>query len=261
MPIKLLFADDNVTIQKVAELAFESEDVEVTTVSSGDKVIEKLTESMPDIIIADAFMPGMNGIELCEKLKKDENYSNIPVLLLRNEFDEFDNDVLVKIGADDCITKPFKSEELVKKIKKLKNEIKKAEEELLISIPEEKADEELPPFQMEETTTSITANNSSFDLNNFIGELEKESVISKKIKDIVVKVTEDVFEKTLKSSVEKSMKDSIETILKDKTEKLILSLTPHLTKTIEGVVTDVVPELAESLIKREIEKIKNSEMS
>jgi len=371
MPIKLLFADDNVTIQKVAELAFESEDVEVTTVSSGDKVIEKLTESMPDIIIADAFMPGMNGIELCEKLKKDENYSNIPVLLLRNEFDEFDNDVLVKIGADDCITKPFKSEELVKKIKEfaakktvlnytlseaevsfqksieqpiaaaeieslepqpvlsednthqeenlgekelgdililkpddevtdetnenmeslssveiisheseiededlniagllndeeienLKNEIKKAEEELLISIPEEKADEELPPFQMEETTTSITANNSSFDLNNFIGELEKESVISKKIKDIVVKVTEDVFEKTLKSSVEKSMKDSIETILKDKTEKLILSLTPHLTKTIEGVVTDVVPELAESLIKREIEKIKNSEMS
>jgi len=370
MSIKLLFADDSVTIQKVVELAFESEDVEVTTVSSGDKVIEKLTESRPDIIIADVVMPGMNGIELCERLKKDENYSNIPVLLLRNEFDEFDADVLLKTGADDCITKPFKSEELVKKIKELaakktvlnytlseaegafqesieqaitaaeiessqpqpalshdsnnhedifeekesggililkpddevtdetndnmeslssveiisheskiededlnisgllndeeienlKNEIKKAEEELLISIPEEKADEELPPFRMEETTSSITANNSSSDLNNFIGELEKESVLSKKIKDIVIKVTEDVFEKTLKVSVEKSMKDSIETILKDKTEQLILSLTPHLTKTIEGVVTDVVPELAESLIKREIEKIKNSEM-
>ncbi|MBI3585169.1 MAG: response regulator [Nitrospinae bacterium] len=362
MSIKLLFADDSVTIQKVVELAFESEDVEVTTVSSGDKVIEKLTESMPDIIIADVVMPGMNGIELCEKLKKDENYSNIPVLLLRNEFDEFDADVLVKTGADDCITKPFKSEELVKKIKELaakkpflnyiqesieqpitaaeiessqpqpalsednnqqednfeekelgdililkpddevtdetnenmeslssveiisheskiededlnisgllndeeienlKNEIKKAEEELLISIPEEKADEKLPPFRMEETTVSITANRSSSDLNNFISELEKESVLSKKIKDIVIKVTEDVFEKTLKLSVEKSMKDSIETILKDKTEKLILSLTPHLAKTIEGVVTDVVPELAESLIKREIEKIKNSEM-
>ena len=57
------------------------------------------------------------------------------------------------------------------------------------------------------------------------------------------------------------MKESIETILKDKTEKLIHSLTPLLTKTIEGVVTDVVPELAESLIKKEIEKIKNSEMS
>jgi len=371
MSIKLLFADDSVTIQKVVELAFESEDVEVTTVSSGNKVIEKLTESRPDIIIADVVMPGMNGIELCERLKKDENYSNIPVLLLRNEFDEFDADVLLKTGADDCITKPFKSEELVKKIKELaakktvlnytlseaegafqesieqaitaaeiessqpqpalshdsnhhedifeekesggililkpddevtdetndnmeslssveiisheskiededlnisgllndeeienlKNEIKKAEEELLISIPEEKADEELPPFRMEETTSSITANNSSSDLNNFIGELEKESVLSKKIKDIVIKVTEDVFEKTLKVSVEKSMKDSIETILKDKTEQLILSLTPHLTKTIEGVVTDVVPELAESLIKREIEKIKNSEMS
>ena len=354
MSIKLLFADDSVTIQKVVELAFESEDVEVTTVSSGDKVIEKLTESRPDIIIADVVMPGMNGIELCEKLKKDENYSNIPVLLLRNEFDEFDNDVLVRIGADDCITKPFKSEELVKKIKEfaakknvpdytlsefegsfqenteqsvvadeiespqpqptlgdililkpddevtdetnenmeslssveiisheskiedddlnisgllndeeienLKNEIKKAEEELLISIPEEKADEELPAFRMEETTASITANSSSSDLNNFISELEKESVLSKKIKDIVIKVTEDVFEKTLKLSVEKSMKDSIETILKDKTEKLILSLTPHLSKTIEGVVTDVVPELAESLIRKEIEKIKNSEM-
>jgi CheY-like chemotaxis protein len=370
MPIRLLFADDSVTIQKVVELAFEGEDVEVTTVNSGDKVIEKLTESRPDIIIADAVMPGMNGIELCERLKKDENYSDIPVLLLRNEFDEFDSDILVKTGADDCITKPFKSEELVKKIKELsakknalnhtlseaemsfqesieqaitaaeieslkpqphfsednahqeenlaekvsgdililnpsdevtdetdenmeplssveiisheskiededlnisgllnneeienlKNEIKRAEEELLGTIPEEKTGLELPPFRMEETTASITTNSSSSDLNNFIGELEKESVISEKIRDIVVKVTEDVFEKTMKSSVEKSMKDSVEAILKDKAEKLILSLTPHLAKTIEGVITDIVPELAESLIKREIEKIKNSEM-
>jgi len=372
MPIKLLFADDSVTIQKVVELAFEGEDVEVTAVSSGDMVMEKLNESRPDIIIVDAVMPGMNGIELCEKLKKDENYSDIPVLLLRNEFDEFDTDVLVKIGADDCITKPFKSEELVKKTKEfaakknaldytlsefegpfqenteqlfvadeiesprpqsapfeeknqqeedlkkneagdililkpddeitdeaaenmeslssveiispeskieeenlnisgllndgeienLQNEIKKAEEELLTSVSDEKEDEKLPAFQMEESeTAAIPANSSSSDMNNFIAELNKESIISEKIKDIVIKVTENVFEKTLKLSVEKSMKESIETILKDKTEKLIHSLTPLLTKTIEGVVTDVVPELAESLIKKEIEKIKNSEMS
>lgn len=117
MSIKVLFADDSVTVQKVAELAFEGEDVTLTSVDSGDKVIEKLKESKPDVVIADISMPGMNGLDLCEWIKKNENYRDIPVLLLRSEFDEFDLHLISKVGADDCITKPFKSDELIKKVK------------------------------------------------------------------------------------------------------------------------------------------------
>lgn len=117
MSIKVLFADDSATVQKVAELAFEGEDVTLTSVDSGDKAIEKLKESKPDIVIADISMPGINGLDLCEWIKKNENYRDIPVLLLRSEFDEFDLHLISKAGADDCITKPFKSDELIKKVK------------------------------------------------------------------------------------------------------------------------------------------------
>src|SRR3989338_8036966 len=116
MSIKVLFADDSVTVQKVAELAFEGEDITLISVYSGDKAIEKLKESKPDVVIADISMPGMNGFDI-SAITKNENYRDIPVLLLRSEFDEFDLHLIGKVGADDCITKPFKSDELIKKVK------------------------------------------------------------------------------------------------------------------------------------------------
>lgn len=368
MPIKLLFADDSITIQKVVELAFESEDVVVMTVGSGEKALEKLKEYKPDIIIADVVMPGMNGLELCENVKKDENYSDIPVLLLRSEFDDFDNEAISRVGADDCITKPFKSEELVKKIKdiagkkteeddldivlselesseigsqepkdnlqssavnlqpivkeggmislepddeitseaiedsesissveiispevsiesedlnisgllngedieEIKEKLRKAEEKLLKSIANEKEGEIVPYFSLDKggSETAVEEERESFappkpssDINNFIAELENESVLAEKVRNIVVKTSEEVFQKTFRDFLERTVKDSTEKTIKETTEKLILSLTPQIVKIIENTVWEIVPDLAESLIKKEIEKIKGSEMS
>jgi CheY-like chemotaxis protein len=114
---KLLLADDSVTIQKVIDLTFSDEGIEVTTVSNGEQAILKLEEIQPDIVLADIFMPGRSGYEVCEHIKRDERFRHIPVMLLVGSFEPFDEAEARRVGADDYLTKPFQSiRQLVSKV-------------------------------------------------------------------------------------------------------------------------------------------------
>ena len=106
---KLLLADDSITIQKVVALTFADEGVEVVTASDGHEAIEKLNESPPDIVLADAFMPVLNGYEVCEHIKQDPKLKHIPVMLLVGSFEPFDESEARRVGADEILTKPFQS--------------------------------------------------------------------------------------------------------------------------------------------------------
>ena len=114
---KMLLADDSITIQKVVDLTFADEGMQVTTVSNGEQAIEKLEEVAPDIVLADVFMPGRNGYEVCEHIKRNERFRHIPVMLLVGSFEPFDEAEARRVGADDFLTKPFQSiRQLVNKV-------------------------------------------------------------------------------------------------------------------------------------------------
>src|SRR5918998_3701828 len=114
---KMLLADDSITIQKVVDLTFSDEGIEVTTVGNGEQAILKLEEIQPDIVLADIFMPGRSGYEVCEHIKRDERFRHIPVLLLVGSFEPFDEAEARRVGADDFLTKPFQSiRQLVNKV-------------------------------------------------------------------------------------------------------------------------------------------------
>ncbi len=106
---KLLLADDSATIQKVVDLTFSDEGMEVITVGDGQQALEKLDEVVPDIVLADVFMPGLSGYQLCEYIKRTERFSHIPVMLLVGSFEPFDEAEARRVGADDYLTKPFQS--------------------------------------------------------------------------------------------------------------------------------------------------------
>ena len=106
---KLLLADDSPTIQKVVELTFADEGVEVTSVGSGAEALAKLAEDKPDIVLADAYMPLPNGYEICKFIKESAELKHIPVMLLVGSFEPFDEAEARKVGADDILTKPFQS--------------------------------------------------------------------------------------------------------------------------------------------------------
>src|SRR5512135_2686835 len=119
MAYRLILADDSITIQKVVELTLSEEDFEVTAYGDGESALEAARRHAPDIILADVIMPRMDGYELCGRVKQDPALQDVPVLLLAGTFENFDDTAALRAGADDHITKPFESAELISKVKRL----------------------------------------------------------------------------------------------------------------------------------------------
>ena len=106
---KLLLADDSPTIQKVVELTFADEGVEVISFNNGAEALAKLAEISPDVVLVDAYMPPPSGYEICEHIKQNAALKHIPVMLLVGSFEPFDEAEARRVGADDILTKPFQS--------------------------------------------------------------------------------------------------------------------------------------------------------
>jgi len=133
----LLLADDSAAVQKVIELTFADEGMQVVSVGDGRSALEKLEHVRPDVVLADAFMPVLDGYELCRSIKDDQRFSQIPVMLLVSSFAPFDEAEARRAGADDIMTKPFQSiRQLVSRVGSLLSSNKPAEH---VTVPESKA--------------------------------------------------------------------------------------------------------------------------
>ena len=152
---KLLLADDSITIQKVVDLTFADEGVNVKCVSNGREAIEALAEFLPDIVLADVFMPEMNGYEVCEYIKQNEELKHIPVMLLVGSFEPFDQEEARRVGANETLTKPFQSiRRLIEKVGLLSSDRPSEEQIPTAELPhaEDPPVEKLTTAELEITT-------------------------------------------------------------------------------------------------------------
>jgi len=119
MPYKLLLADDSVTIQRVIELTFADEDVQVTAVGDGQQAIDAIVSHRPDIVLADVGMPGRDGYEVSAFSKDDPSFQHIPVLLLTGAFEPVDEERARAVRCDGVLAKPFEPQLLIGRVKEL----------------------------------------------------------------------------------------------------------------------------------------------
>lgn len=115
----ILLADDSVTIQKVVGIIFGGEEYSLTVVGDGNAAISKAQEISPNVMLIDALMPGMSGYEVCESLRKIPSLSQVPILLMTGSFEPFDEAKAKQCGANDFITKPFESQQIIAKVQEL----------------------------------------------------------------------------------------------------------------------------------------------
>lgn len=119
MSIKVLVADDSITIQKVIGIIFGGDEYSLTIVDNGKAAINKAREINPDILLIDALMPGMTGFEVAEAVRLTPSLASKPILILTGSFEPFDEEKAKKCGADDFIAKPFESQQIITKVKEL----------------------------------------------------------------------------------------------------------------------------------------------
>ena len=119
MPHKLLLADDSVTIQRVIELTFADEDVQVVAVGNGADAIERAQRDRPDIVLADVGMPERNGYEVAAFIKGTPSLAHIPVVLLTGAFEPVDEGRARAVGCDGVLVKPFEPQLVITRVKDL----------------------------------------------------------------------------------------------------------------------------------------------
>ncbi|HET7737552.1 MAG TPA: response regulator [Tepidiformaceae bacterium] len=119
MPHKLLLADDSVTIQRVIELTFADEDVQVTVVGDGKQAIEQLQRNRPDIVLADIGMPERDGYEVAAFIKSNPQLAHIPVILLTGAFEPIDQDRARTVRSDGVLVKPFEPQTVINRVREL----------------------------------------------------------------------------------------------------------------------------------------------
>ena len=116
---KVLLADDSATIQKLVEMALSDSDFELLAVSDGKQAVDKIADFQPDIILADAIMPLMDGYQVCEIVKNDPRFRHIPVILLTGRFQPFDKERADQVAVDEKVVKPFSQNQLVSVMRSL----------------------------------------------------------------------------------------------------------------------------------------------
>ncbi len=111
---KILVVDDDINICELLRLYLEKEGYSVTIANDGINAVKMFEESNPDIILLDIMLPGQDGWQVCREIRKN---SNVPIIMLTAKGETFDKVLGLELGADDYVTKPFETKEVVARIK------------------------------------------------------------------------------------------------------------------------------------------------
>ncbi len=110
----VLIVDDDVKLVKLLQTYFEKDGCLTYTASNGLDALQVVRDCKPDIMILDLMLPGLDGLEVCRKIRKN---NDIPIIMLTARDEELDRLVGLEIGADDYVTKPFSPKEVVARVK------------------------------------------------------------------------------------------------------------------------------------------------
>lgn len=119
MSRRILVVDDDPVVIRTLEGNLKSNGYEVMVSQEATDGLEKAFKRFPELIILDVMMPIINGFNFCRLLKSQEKHRNIPVIMLTSRSEEEDRKIGMEVGADAYLVKPFRTEELLARIKEL----------------------------------------------------------------------------------------------------------------------------------------------
>ena len=120
MPPSILIVEDSKTMRSLITTTLgESEDYNIVEAASGFDAMRELPRIKFDLIITDINMPNINGLELVSFVKSNENYKEIPIIIISTEGSERDREKGIKLGANEYLVKPFDPEELQRVVKEI----------------------------------------------------------------------------------------------------------------------------------------------
>ena len=115
--VRILVVDDEPDILELIRYNLTRNNYDMTGVASGEEAFASVRTSPPDLVVLDLMLPGIDGLEVCRRLKSDARTAGIPVIILSAKGEEADVVTGLELGADDYLTKPFSPRVLLARIK------------------------------------------------------------------------------------------------------------------------------------------------
>lgn len=119
MAERILVVDDEPDLLELVRVNLVQEGYRVETASSGRVALAELRRAKPDLLILDLMLPDLSGTDLCRRIRADDDFADLPIIMLTAKADEVDRVVGFEVGADDYVTKPFSPRELALRVRAL----------------------------------------------------------------------------------------------------------------------------------------------
>lgn len=134
----ILVVEDEKDIQELVRYNLSNESFRVTCVDSGEDALKTARSLLPDLMVLDLMLPGVDGLEVCRRMKQDSATAHIPIIMLTAKGDESDIVAGLELGADDYVTKPFNLKVFVTRVRALLRRSKSCppKEEEVLRFPE-----------------------------------------------------------------------------------------------------------------------------
>ena len=113
----ILIVDDEEHILELIKFNLEKNGYKVITAGNGIEALKLVRSGMPQLVLLDLMLPGMDGYDVCKEIRKDNSISSTPIIMLSAKGEELDKIIGLELGADDYITKPFSVRELLARVK------------------------------------------------------------------------------------------------------------------------------------------------
>jgi DNA-binding response OmpR family regulator len=157
---RIVIIEDEKDILEVLEYNLKREGFKVSISSDGKSGLEMVRQNKPDLVLLDIMLPELDGLDVCQSLKKDSATNTIPIIMVTAKEEESDVILGLGLGADDYITKPFSPKELIARVKALlrrSNETHQIDTSSNIIIGSLKIDPEQFSVQLSGQTLNLTS--------------------------------------------------------------------------------------------------------
>ncbi|MBI2014798.1 MAG: response regulator [Candidatus Rokubacteria bacterium] len=114
---EILVVDDEPDIRHLVVLHLERDGFRCRTASNGPDALREARAAVPDLVVLDLMLPGLDGLEVCRRLRSEAATAAVPIIMLTAKADEVDRVVGLELGADDYVVKPFSPKELVARVR------------------------------------------------------------------------------------------------------------------------------------------------
>lgn len=114
--MRVMIVDDDAFVREIIKTKLTSKGLEVIEAANGHEALKKVEAEKPSLIILDIMMPGMDGFDVCERLRANPLTVNVPVLFLTSRGDRTDRERAMRFGASDLFVKPFSPQKLSEKV-------------------------------------------------------------------------------------------------------------------------------------------------